>query len=48
MGASDPTCDAVVMLRCLIVVDSSRFLHAARGLLERQGIAVVGVASTTL
>ena len=32
--------------RCLIVDDSSRFLAAARGLLERQGIAVVGVAST--
>jgi DNA-binding NarL/FixJ family response regulator len=34
------------MLRCLIVDDSSHFLNAARGLLERQGIAVVGVAST--
>jgi two-component system nitrate/nitrite response regulator NarL len=33
-------------LRCLIVDDSPRFLHAARGLLERQGIRVVGVAST--
>jgi DNA-binding NarL/FixJ family response regulator len=35
------------MLRCLIVDDSSRFLDAARGLLERQGITVVGVASTS-
>jgi DNA-binding NarL/FixJ family response regulator len=35
------------MLRCLIVDDSLRFLDAARGLLERQGIAVVGVASTS-
>jgi DNA-binding NarL/FixJ family response regulator len=35
------------MLRCLIVDDSSRFLNAARGLLERQGIAVVGVASNS-
>jgi DNA-binding NarL/FixJ family response regulator len=35
-----------VNLRCLIVDDSSRFLAAARGLLERQGMAVVGVAST--
>jgi DNA-binding NarL/FixJ family response regulator len=35
------------MLRCLIVDDSARFLDAARGLLERQGIAVVGVASTS-
>ena len=33
-------------LRCLIVDDSRRFLDAARGLLERQGITVVGVAST--
>ena len=32
-------------LRCLIVDDSPRFLEAARGLLEREGIAVVGVAS---
>jgi CheY-like chemotaxis protein len=35
------------MLRCLIVDDSPRFLDAARGLLERQGITVVGVASTS-
>jgi DNA-binding NarL/FixJ family response regulator len=34
-------------LRCLIVDDSLRFLDAARGLLERQGIRVVGVASTS-
>ncbi len=34
-------------LRCLIVDDSPRFLDAARGLLERQGITVVGVASTS-
>lgn len=33
-------------LRCLIVDDSPRFLDAARGLL-RQGIRVVGVASTS-
>jgi CheY-like chemotaxis protein len=33
-------------LRCLIVDDSTRFLQAARGLLEREGIIVVGVAST--
>jgi DNA-binding NarL/FixJ family response regulator len=33
-------------LRCLIVDDSSRFLEAARGHLEREGVAVVGVAST--
>lgn len=33
--------------RCLIVDDSPRFLEAARGLLQRQGITVVGVASTS-
>lgn len=35
------------VMRCLIVDDSPRFLDAARGLLERQGITVVGVASTS-
>jgi CheY-like chemotaxis protein len=34
------------MLRCLIVDDNLRFLDAARGLLEREGIAVAGTAST--
>jgi DNA-binding NarL/FixJ family response regulator len=34
------------VLRCLIVDDSPQFLAAARGLLEREGVAVVGVAST--
>jgi len=34
-------------VRCLIVDDSSRFLEAARAFLEREGIAVVGVASTS-
>ena len=34
------------MLRCLIVDDSPHFLEAARGLLERDGVTVVGVAST--
>ncbi len=34
-------------LRCLIVDDSAPFLKAARGLLEREGIEVVGVASTS-
>lgn len=33
-------------LRSLIVDDNSRFLAAARDLLERQGMEVVGVAST--
>jgi DNA-binding NarL/FixJ family response regulator len=32
-------------VRLLIVDDSTRFLRAARGLLERQGLTVVGVAS---
>jgi DNA-binding NarL/FixJ family response regulator len=31
--------------RCLIVDDSRRFIAAARGLLERQGLQVVGVAT---
>jgi DNA-binding NarL/FixJ family response regulator len=35
-----------VTLRCLIVDDSPRFREAARGLLERQGARVVGVAAT--
>jgi len=34
-----------MLLRCVIVDDSRRFLDAARGLLERQGLQVVGVAS---
>lgn len=34
------------MFRCLIVDDSRRFIDAARGLLERDGITVVGVAAT--
>jgi DNA-binding NarL/FixJ family response regulator len=33
-------------VRCLIVDDSADFIDAARGLLERQGIAVVGAASS--
>ena len=33
-------------LRSLLVDDNSRFLAAARDLLEREGIEVVGVAST--
>jgi CheY-like chemotaxis protein len=35
------------MLRCLIVDDSSHFLDAARDVLEREGVSVVGVASTS-
>jgi CheY-like chemotaxis protein len=46
MRAATPTCDPEPM-RCLIVDDSPRFLDAARGLLERQGITVVGVASNS-
>jgi len=34
-------------LRCFIVDDSPYFLTAAQALLEREGLAVVGVASTT-
>jgi DNA-binding NarL/FixJ family response regulator len=43
-AACDP---GAMMLRCLIVDDSPRFLDAARGLLERQGMRVVGVASSS-
>jgi CheY-like chemotaxis protein len=35
-----------VPLRSLIVDDDDSFLQAARDLLERQGVVVVGVAST--
>jgi DNA-binding NarL/FixJ family response regulator len=35
-----------VSLRTLIVDDNPRFLEAARALLEREGVAVVGVASS--
>jgi CheY-like chemotaxis protein len=34
-------------VRCLIVDDSADFIDAARGLLECEGITVVGVASTS-
>jgi CheY-like chemotaxis protein len=34
-------------LRCLIVDDNADFVAAARDLLEGQGVAVVGVASTS-
>jgi DNA-binding NarL/FixJ family response regulator len=36
-----------VALRCIIIDDNAGFLSAARDVLERQGIAVVGTASTT-
>jgi DNA-binding NarL/FixJ family response regulator len=36
-----------VQLRCLIVDDNRPFLEAARLLLEREGIAVAGVATTS-
>jgi DNA-binding NarL/FixJ family response regulator len=35
-------------MRCLIVDDSHLFLDAARALLEREGVHVIGVASTTV
>jgi CheY-like chemotaxis protein len=35
-----------VSLRCLIVDDSSRFGEEARGLLEREGLSVVGIAAS--
>ena len=36
-----------VMLRCLLVDDSAAFLDAAASLLEREGLEVAGVASTS-
>jgi DNA-binding NarL/FixJ family response regulator len=45
-AAGPATLDGVI-LRCLIVDDSRRFLDAAGALLERQGIEVVGVALTS-
>jgi CheY-like chemotaxis protein len=42
--AADETLPGVP-LRCLIVDDNAEFLRVAAGLLERQGLAVVGVAS---
>jgi DNA-binding NarL/FixJ family response regulator len=45
-GAAGPMSRAATMtLRLLIVDDSPHFLRAARGLLERQGLMVVGVAA---
>jgi DNA-binding NarL/FixJ family response regulator len=44
--AAGPATLGDVMLRCLIVDDSPRFLDAARAVLGRHGIDVVGVAST--
>jgi DNA-binding NarL/FixJ family response regulator len=42
------TCKALGMpIRCLIVDDNRSFLDAARELLERQGMTVVGVALTS-
>ncbi|MDT5080815.1 MAG: hypothetical protein QOJ80_5452 [Mycobacterium sp.] len=35
-------------MRCVIVDDSPDFVDAARGLLEHDGIAIVGVASTSV
>jgi DNA-binding NarL/FixJ family response regulator len=35
-----------LQIRCLIVDDNQPFLDAARLLLEREGVAVVGVATT--
>jgi DNA-binding NarL/FixJ family response regulator len=36
-----------VPIRCLIIDDNQPFLDAARLLLEREGIAVVGIARTS-
>ena len=41
-------CDALfwMSVRCLIVDDSPRFGEEARGLLEHEGVSVVGIAAT--
>ena len=44
---SGPGDAGAMSLRCFIVDDSPHFLTAAQALLEREGLAVVGVASTT-
>lgn len=36
----------MAVLRCLIIDDNAAFLDASSSLLERQGLTVVGVAST--
>jgi CheY-like chemotaxis protein len=36
-----------VAVNCLVVDDNNHFLRAARDLLEREGLVVVGVASTS-
>src|ERR687890_2143125 len=41
-----PTYSDLVPVRCLIVDDNVGFLHAARALLEQEGIRVVGIASS--
>ncbi len=46
MRPGRPTWNPEPMLRCVLVDDSPQFLDAARRLLEGQGVAVVGVAST--
>ncbi len=46
MSRSRGPCDAVrVALRCLIIDDNAGFVAVARGLLEREGFAVVGAAA---
>jgi DNA-binding NarL/FixJ family response regulator len=48
VGAGTATNDSgSQQIRCLIVDDNRPFLDAARLLLEREGVAVVGVATTS-
>jgi DNA-binding NarL/FixJ family response regulator len=47
MGRRSSRCDPEpVALSCFIVDDSVEFLEAARSFLEREGVAVVGLAAT--
>jgi DNA-binding NarL/FixJ family response regulator len=36
----------IVSMRCLLVDDNGTFLETARGLLDRQGVTVAGIASS--
>jgi DNA-binding NarL/FixJ family response regulator len=48
MRQSTVVCNADAMpIRCLIVDDNEEFLEAATMLLEREGLAIAGVASTS-
>jgi DNA-binding NarL/FixJ family response regulator len=47
LHAQRPRHGEPVPVRCLLVDDSRTFLDAARGLIDRDGVAVAGMASST-